>query len=196
MANRPIQEGKSISRNDKGAMLAAKERLRSTVSLMAKRLREANQHVRDLAHGIMPVQIDAKGLRYALHELAEATNSEKTQRPCEYSGKLKTLHNTTATHLYRIAQEAVNNAMRHGAATQILISLTQDGQRITLEVADNGTGFDNAIIPRSGSPTIGMGLRTMAYRASLIGGVIQLEKNPGGGTVVRCLILHEVAEHG
>jgi len=171
-------------------------RLRSTALLIVKRLGEAGQHVRDLAHGIMPVQIDAEGLQSALHELAQSTNSDKIHCRLEYSGDFETLHNTTATHLYRIAQEALNNAIRHGAASQILISLRRDEQRISLEVADNGTGIDNTTIPRSGSPTAGMGLRTMEYRAGLIGGVIRIEKKPDGGTLVRCLILHEAAYNG
>lgn len=171
-------------------------RIRSTASLIAKRLGEANQHVRDLAHGIMPVQIDAEGLRSALHELVKSTNSDRIACRFECSGDFKTLHNTTATHLYRIAQEAINNAIRHAAPSQILISLTQDGDRISLEVDDDGIGFDNTTLPKSGPSSIGMGLRTMEYRASLIGGVIQIENKPDCGTLVRCLVLHEVVENG
>lgn len=170
-------------------------RLRSTASLIATRLGEASRHVRDLAHGIMPVQIDAEGLRSALHDLAEFTNSDSIHCRLECSGDFNMLHNTTATHLYRIAQEALNNAIQHGAASQILISLKEDAQQISLAVADNGIGIDNTNIPRSGPTTAGMGLRTMEYRAGLIGGVIQIKKQPDGGTLVRCLISHEAANH-
>ncbi len=175
---------------------AAFERLRSTASLLVKRLSEANQHVRDLSHGIMPVQIDAEGLRSALHELAESTNGDKVHSHFESSGDFKSLHNTTATHLYRIAQEAINNAIRHGKATEIKISLTKQGRQVSLEIADNGIGFEIANASQNVSANRGMGLRTMEYRASLVGGAVQVLSRPEGGTLVRCLILNEVPFDG
>jgi two-component system, LuxR family, sensor kinase FixL len=144
----------------------------------------------------MPVQIDAEGLQSALHELAESTNGEKVHSTFESSGDFKSLHNTTATHLYRIAQEAMHNAIRHGASTEIKISLTERGQQVSLEIADNGIGFEIANPNQNAPANHGMGLRTMEYRASLIGGAVQLVARPEGGTLVRCLILNEVPVDG
>ena len=172
------------------------EQLRSTTNMMVERLKDANRHVRDLAHGIMPVQIDAEGLRSALDELVDATNSTNVSCHLETIGDFSALHNSTATHLYRIAQEAVSNALRHGVASQVWVSLVQQGPRITLEIADNGLGFNSTAVAANTVVSGGLGLRTMEYRANLIGGVLQILKRPEGGTLVRCLILHEVVENG
>jgi PAS domain S-box-containing protein len=169
--------------------------MQSTARLMALRLREANNHVRDLAHGIMPVQIDTEGLRSALSELAGSMDSVQLKCHVAFQGDLNLIHNTTATHLYRIAQEAVNNAIHHGAASEIWISLAQQGERITMDVADNGIGIEAASLANGDVSKRGMGMRTMDYRASLIGGVIQILQRPEGGTMMRCLILHEVRSH-
>ena len=92
--------------------------------------------------------------------------------------------NTSATHLYRIAQEALNNALRHGHADEIYISLVQQNDRIILAVSDNGVGFDRGASRTE--KTGGMGLRTMEYRAGLIGGTLHVERSEKGGTLVRC----------
>jgi two-component system CheB/CheR fusion protein len=87
----------------------------------------------------------------------------------------------TATHLYRIAQEAVNNAVKHGAATRVEIALQREPEHLVLRICDNGSG----IRTHPGSTT-GMGMRTMRYRAAVIGGGIAVMSNPGGGTIVTC----------
>lgn len=117
---------------------------------LSQRLADANQHVRQLAHGIMPVLIDAEGLRAALTELAESIN-DLNGITCHFGclGSASVANNTAATHLYRIAQEAVNNALRHGKASDIQISLEQQDGHLCLEVRDNGLGFDAAATPRS-----------------------------------------------
>ena len=83
-------------------------------------------------------------------------------------------------HLYRIAQEALSNAHRHSGADQIALRLTADSDLIHLSVTDNGHGLPDAAF------TTGMGLRTISYRAHVIGAILELAQNPGGGTVVRC----------
>jgi PAS domain S-box-containing protein len=148
----------------------------------------ANRHVHQLSHGIMPVQIDAQGLRSALMELATATDGQQEITCCfACPGSVEVADNTVATHLYRIVQEALNNALRHAGADRIGISLAQQSDRIILEVSDNGIGFD----PPSGRPSEtkpGMGLRTMEYRAGMIGGTLNVESNAQGGTIVRCTV--------
>jgi signal transduction histidine kinase len=90
--------------------------------------------------------------------------------------------NAVATHLYRIAQEAVTNAVKHSRASQILICLRTREGRIELRVTDNGIG-----VPASPAPSGGMGRYTMDYRARTIGGTLSVERGPNGGTVVSCL---------
>ena len=95
------------------------------------------------------------------------------------------LHNhTAATHLYRIAQEAVSNAVKHGNAKSIEIHLSDDTQSIVLMVKDNGTEFQPAL---SGGGQ-GMGLRIMQYRASLIGARVLLQPHTAGGLEVLCFL--------
>jgi two-component system CheB/CheR fusion protein len=86
-----------------------------------------------------------------------------------------------ATHLYRIAQEATSNAVRHGHATSVSIRLAIGAGQAALTVNDNGIG-----IPSPESPATGMGLRSMRYRAGLLDGNIEVRALPEGGTLVSC----------
>jgi len=165
------------------------KRLKQTATKLTQGLKEANQHVQILSHGIMPVQIDAEGLCSALSELAAATNDQQQIRcQCEFSDTVPIANNTIATQLYRIAQESLNNALKHGLADQIRISLSQQPKQLILEICDNGVGFDPQAtrpIPAVGG---GIGLRIMEYRASMLGGFLQIDHNNGGGTTVRCTV--------
>jgi signal transduction histidine kinase len=87
-----------------------------------------------------------------------------------------------ATHLYRIAQEAVTNAIRHGKPQNIVIGLKGKAGTGTLSVSDDGTGFEKGEGNRSG-----MGLGIMNYRADMIGGSLRIQPKSGGGTAVTCV---------
>lgn len=145
-------------------------------------LEEAVEHTRSLARGLYPVQPLPNGLTTALKALASQTNSLFRIR-CRLTCRKPVLikDNTVATHLYRVAQEAVTNSIKHGKASRIEISLTRTAGRIALAVNDNGTGMPER---PSGKP--GMGLRIMHHRARSIGGFLTIEKAPGGGTTIRC----------
>jgi signal transduction histidine kinase len=90
--------------------------------------------------------------------------------------------NTVATHLFHIAQEAVQNATKHGRAKLVTIELSSDEENIALRVEDDGAGMPDKL------PATGMGLRIMSHRAQMIGGSLELKRHPGGGTVVECLV--------
>lgn len=153
---------------------------------IAHHVREAIRQTRALARGLSPVALDANGLMSALQELA--TNAQEMFRvQCVFLGEKPVLirENTVATHLFRIAQEAVSNAVRHGRATRIEISLTVMPERMLLAVSDNGTGLD---ANRPAGP--GQGLRIMQYRASVVGGTLTIERGASGGTSVVCSIEH------
>ena len=127
---------------------------------IAKNVREAIGQTRSLARGLSPVTLESEGLTSALHELAVNTEKLFNVR-CRFDGDLLvTVHNhAVATHLFRLAQEAVSNAIKHGKARRISIHLKADPGRIYLAVNDNGRGFP-AEIPKSK----GMGLRIMQSR--------------------------------
>jgi two-component system CheB/CheR fusion protein len=89
--------------------------------------------------------------------------------------------NQTATQLYRIAQEATTNAIKHGKASQITIRLAAQNPHIELSISDDGVG-----LPSGGKLKRGVGMRAMGYRASQIGGDLTIQASPSGGTEVAC----------
>jgi PAS domain S-box-containing protein len=139
---------------------------------------------RSLARGLHPVALKSGGLVAALGDLAERT-SEIYRVNCRFAGPPgePNLPDTAATHLYRIAQEAVTNAVNHGKATDIRIELVLQPERASLSVTDNGTG-----IPKLNPRRKGMGLRIMNYRADVINGSLVFAAPEGGGTVVTCCV--------
>lgn len=139
---------------------------------------------RRFAHGLAPVELSAAGLMEAFEELAE-TISERFQVRCQFICEVPVLipEASTATHLYRIAQEAINNAIRHGRAKLIVVQLARTEAGTMLEIADDGVGLSDA------SPTTrGMGLRIMAHRTAMIGGTFAARRAADRGTVVTCTV--------
>jgi signal transduction histidine kinase len=145
-------------------------------------LRDAVVQTRNLARGLVPVHMDEAGLAAALEELtASATRLLGIRCVYESAGAPLIQDNAMATNLYRIAQEAINNATKHGKATNVLVSLIEDGKTTTLRIADDGTG-----ISKTATESDGMGLGLMRYRARLVGGELRIEEPPSGGTVISC----------
>jgi signal transduction histidine kinase len=147
-------------------------------------LRDAVVQTRNLARGLVPVQMDEAGLASALEELAaSATRLLGIRCVYESSGTPVIRDNVVAMHLYRIAQEAINNATKHGKATSVLVSFVDDEKATTLRIVDDGEG-----ISKTAKESGGMGLGLMYYRARLVGGVLSIEEPHAGGTVVSCEI--------
>ena len=146
-------------------------------------IEEAIEVTRSLAHGLSPVALQADGLFTALQDLRSFT-SKNFQVECVFRGEESAFVGdpAAATHLYRIAQEAITNAVRHGKATRIVIQISREPGATVLSLTDNGCGID---LPgsRIGS---GLGLRTMAHRAELMGATFQVERLGEGGTMVQC----------
>lgn len=151
---------------------------------VASGIAQANLHVRHLAHGLIPVPIDAESLPAALAELAQSTQ-QSYPLTCRFEcpAPVKVPNAGTATHLYRIAQEAVGNAVKHAKADKLSIRLEHRNDKLALEVADNGIGIDLNRRTKDG-----VGLRLMEYRCSVIGGRFSVQRGEGGGTVVMCAI--------
>jgi signal transduction histidine kinase len=139
---------------------------------------------RKLAKGLHPVEMEADGLMQALEELA-AISSDLFKVSCRFECDSPVLIRDTATsgHLYRITQEAISNAVKHGKARNISIQLEALDDGIILRVKDDGTG-----LPGSLPATAGMGLRIMAHRASIIGTTFQARRDDSGGTMVSCVL--------
>ncbi|MFZ4776249.1 MAG: PAS domain-containing sensor histidine kinase, partial [Terrimicrobiaceae bacterium] len=141
-------------------------------------IRKVILHTRHLSHSLAPVALEKGDLSTALAELA--TNTETSFGiSCGFScpSPPEISSSSTASHLYRIAQESVQNAIRHGKATTIKMTLLPLGTNWVLQVADNGTST------RPGEKS-GRGLHIMHYRASMFGGTLHFRKN--AGTTMTC----------
>jgi len=153
-----------------------------TAAELHEMLKDAIVQARNIARGIAPVHMDEAGLASALDELAASTR-RLHDIECKFvpEGEVLINHRDMATHLYRIAQEAISNAVRHGHADEVSILLAIKEGQVILSILDNGIGI--APDPAPGS---GMGLRTMQYRAGVLDGALEISAAPGGGTLVRC----------
>ena len=144
---------------------------------------EAIHKTRELARGLLPVVSDAQGLMSALQQWAGEVE-DLFAVSCRFQCFSPVLihDDTVATHLYYVAREAVNNAIKHGHARQIAIRLAADGQQGALTVQDDGCGIGNIT-----GGNKGMGLQLMSYRARMVGGSLEVRRGDTGGTVVTCM---------
>jgi two-component system CheB/CheR fusion protein len=151
-----------------------------TISKLANK---AIAQTRDLAKMLYPVDIETGGLVSALEMLA--SNAEKTMEvTCRFRcGKSVSVKNLVeAKQIYRITQEAITNAIKHGKAKNINIKLRFTKSGIVLSVKNDGLDF-----PKLSTRTKGLGLKIMKYRTDLIGGSLDIRKGDKGGTVVTCI---------
>jgi signal transduction histidine kinase len=139
------------------------------------------EQTRRVTRGLHPVPDEPAGLQLALNELARSV-SATTGVACHFEcpAPVPVPDQNAATNLYRIAQEAVQNALRHAEAKRIAVTLQADEDSVTLSVTDDGRGLP---AHRSGR---GLGLEIMSYRAHTLGAEIQIGPNAGGGTVMTC----------
>lgn len=145
-------------------------------------LNEALAEAHGLARGLFPLSLEADGLRSALGELA-ANIRTIYQISCRLVCARPVLieDRSTAMNLFRIAQEAIQNAIKHGKATKVVIRLGKKNETIELAVKDNGTG-----LPRHFEKRQGMGLKIMDHRANMIGAELQVRRVAAGGTLLTC----------
>ncbi len=147
----------------------------------------AIESTRAMARGLAPVGADRGGLIAGLQSMA-VRGMERYGVRAQFNTSLGvplTLDDAAATHLYRVAQEAFTNAIRHGRVTQVIIELATTEETLTLSVQDNGRGFDERNTSNNG-----MGLKLMRYRAQMLGGDVTIANNKGGGVIVRCTCPH------
>jgi PAS domain S-box-containing protein len=169
-----VHEAKLAEQNRSEAEDAAK---------IVKLVNEAIHKTRELAKGLLPVVSDSHGLMSAL-QLWAAEVQDLFGVSCRFQCETPVLihDDAMATHLYHIAQEAVNNAIKHGEPRNVLIQLTAEQGRGKLLIKDDGKG-----IAENPVKTDGMGLHIMNYRAAMIGGTLEVRRGISQGTVVSCI---------
>jgi signal transduction histidine kinase len=144
---------------------------------------QAIDYTRQLARGLHPVAVEPQGLMSALKKWATEVE-ELFHIGCRFhcDTPLYIHDGNLATHLYRIAQEAVNNAIRHGKARNIVIGLSGKNGTGTLTIQDDGEGF-----PANPASQPGVGLSIMNYRADMVGGSLKVHPNENRGITVTCM---------
>lgn len=152
----------------------------SEVGQLENEINQALDQARDMARGLNPGTLLARGLVAALEDLARSM-SRTFQMDCVCAAApVVVADQGVALHLYRIAQEAVQNAVQHAKPRQVVIRLTAREGRGCLEVLDDGLGFSPSDSP------VGMGLANLQTRAQAIGGRLEIHPRPGGGTAITC----------
>lgn len=148
---------------------------------IARSARHAITDTRLLAHGLAPVALEKDGLMAALNDLTNLVRAAGVQCKFDCTKPVSIPDPSVATQLFRIAQEAVNNALTHANAHQIVLRLEDRSECVELSVEDDGRGF-----PRTPSKKAGMGLQVMHYRAGLIGGLLRVDSRPRTGVRIVC----------
>jgi len=157
---------------------------------MVSLVKTAISQTRKMAKGLLLADIDAEGLAGALREFCAST-TEQFRVNCSFHGdnQVHLPESGVASHLYRIAQEAVRNSVRHAKASEIEVHLEASKEILRLSIRDDGVG-----LPPPEKRSEGLGLRIMEHRAQIIGATFAVETPPEGGTLVVCtlaLLFHE-----
>lgn len=169
-----------------GRLSAAERAEAKAADQLVTMVEEGIELSRSLARGLAPLELDGEGLVEALHELAATTSATSPnglvcQVQVDVKGALRVNRSASATHLFRIAQEAVRNAVKHAAAKRIIIRLADGGEGVSLIVEDDGVGQ-----PEGWPRRDGMGLPIMRYRADMARAELAIEGlNPGTRVAVR-----------
>ena len=162
----------------------------SDAAKIVKLVNDAIRRTKELSRGLLPVVSEAHGLMSALRQRAGELE-DLFQIRCHFECAEPVLIEdvNVATHLYHIAQEAVNNGIRHGKCKNIVVGLSKKNGSGILKIQDDGEGF-----PATRSSQPGVGLSIMNYRADMVGGSLKVESNRGQGVTVTCLFPLRSAE--
>jgi PAS domain S-box-containing protein len=164
--------------------LAAQRRLALRAKKIGRLLRQTVAQTRRLARGLMPISLQADGLVDGLAEMALQMSEGPTHCALICPFPIRIADDIVAHHLFRIAQEAVNNATRHGGAKKVTVTLCQSDESVTLRIDDDGKGFS----PSAAGTSRGVGLKTMRHRANVIGATLEAWSGRKKGTRITCTV--------
>jgi PAS domain S-box-containing protein len=153
------------------------------VAKIAKQIDVTMDHIRRITRGLSPVDLGKDNLLGALTELSASTRDLGIHCTCRYSKNISLHSDAIAINMYRITQEAITNAIKHGKANNIQIKVTCNRDKIKLTVQNDGLDFQD-VLPESK----GMGLKIMDYRAGLVKGSLNVCRDANGGTIVTLCI--------
>lgn len=175
-----------INRNIAHSLHEENHPLAGEVDEITNLIKEADEFARNLSRGLIPVEFEGDGFHAALERLVQ--NAERLLNiSCTLTlgSNIHFEDSTSLTHLYRIAQEATSNAVKHGNASEVHITLRADDEKLTLRIDDNGTGFASDWDEKKG-----LGVRIMMFRARLIGANVDISDSHLGGASVLVTLLH------
>jgi PAS domain S-box-containing protein len=147
-------------------------------------LQQARSQTRRLAHGLQPVVPDPDGLMLSLKELAESVTNLGVDCRFQCPAPVRLHDNLKATHMFRIAQEAVGNALRHAQCQKIRLSLSASNGSLCLQIYNDGRKF----LIRTKTKSRGMGLQLMRFRSEAMGGTLQIHPLAPGGALIACMV--------
>jgi len=179
-----------LSRHMVKRLKAESHYLSADMEEIADLLKESDDFSRNLAHGLVKIDLDRGGFNAALEELVR--QSVRLFRiSCEFkaSNEINLNERTSAEHLYRIIQEGINNAVKHGQADHVVVSALENRSFLRFQIKDNGIGF-----PANWREKEGMGVRIMEYRARLIGAHIDISNNINKGATITCTLLKNLSD--
>ncbi|MEX1011922.1 MAG: PAS domain S-box protein [Balneolaceae bacterium] len=171
-----------ITRNIASQLEKAEHPLYNQAEEVVSLIRDADQYARELTRGLVPVEFDNEGLNTALERLTDhAKKLFGIECTFQSNSVVQTEDSSGAVQLYRIAQESVSNAVKHGGATSVHIRVDGFRDFIRLQIQDNGTGFDKDWDKKGG-----LGVRIMQFRAGLIGANLEISDAKEGGALITC----------
>jgi signal transduction histidine kinase len=156
----------------------------SEIMVLSRMASNSAAAVHDVAQGMLPLDLRHVDFKRAIQALARSSRHVfRIHITVRFDGdKSHCLRGQVAEQLYRVAQEAITNAVRHGRAERITLGVYSRGSKIALTVTDNGVGFEK------GRSSRGMGLHIMKYRARILGGLLEVKPGRSHGTRVLCIV--------
>ena len=171
-----------MTQNLENRIIAEKGQYASEAGRILLLVNSSIEKVRDFARGLSPVEMGPDGLQSALRELSRTIETVFViQCVFRTAGNVHIDDEAAALPMFRIAQESINNAIRHGKTKNILVELSNKSGDIVLTIQNDGIAFS-----QSGISGDGMGIRVMNYRARMIGATLEINAPPEGGTIVSC----------